>query len=480
MKFFWKIYFSFMILFLLSFGFFGTWMIQMTFEKSYQRVLEEGERSNRMFQLAFEMNLNALDEIYQTEEMIPVTGTMVTQNLSEPGTIYRIYDEQQYLLYESQTHGCKGNVLTALTMDSSYADIPCGHETVRYRSQTWLIFTCRSETDGRTYFLESLKDISDIYREREDYYDWYAMIMMILTIVVTILVFLVTHFLTRSIGELSQKTRRFTSGDYEVRASEKGGDEIAELACDFNDMADTISDKMEELTLQAKKQEDFTASFAHELKTPLTSIIGYADMIRSMGCTEEETMEAANYIFQQGKRLESLSFKLLELIVADKQEYQFRSLSVQKLLEEAIQLTEVKREEKQIQLSVFLEPGQIMGEKDLLLSALTNLLDNARKAVKENGKIRIQGRNLPDEYLLSISDNGCGMEQEEVTRITEAFYMVDKSRARKEGGAGLGMTLCSRILSLHNARWKIFSIPGKGTSIGIQFSKEVMQDDTDT
>ena len=72
---------------------------------------------------------------------------------------------------------------------------------------------------------------------------------------------------------------------------------------------------MEELTLQAKKQEDFTASFAHELKTPLTSIIGYADMIRSIDCTREETMDAANYIFQQGKRLESLSFKLLELIV---------------------------------------------------------------------------------------------------------------------------------------------------------------------
>lgn len=298
------------------------------------------------------------------------------------------------------------------------------------------------------------------------------MIMLILVVIITVLVFVVTHMLTRSIAALSQTTRQFTNGDYEVRAAEEGGDEIAELAQDFNHMADTIFEKIEELKLQARRQEDFTASFAHELKTPLTSIIGYADMLRTMECSPEETLEAVNYIFHQGKRLESLSFKLLELIVSDKQTYDFRPLSLSMLLTEAVRLTEIRREEKRICLETRYPDARIRGEKDLLISVFTNLLDNARKAVKEGGQICIRGRAYRKRYLLCIMDDGCGMEQTEISRITEAFYMVDKSRARKEGGAGLGMTLSSRILAIHEVRWRIFSLPGKGTVIAMQFQTE--------
>jgi len=465
MKFFWKIYFSFTILFLAAFGIFGTWIIQITFEKSYQRVLEEGERDNRMYQLAFEMNLNMLDKVYRNERVIPVTASSITQNLSEPGNIYRVYNQSQNLLYQSQENFFRGQVLDVLTDEQ-----PCGYEVLREGTQTWLLFACRSNLDDQIFYLENLKNISDIYQEREECYDWYTFMMVILTVITPMLVYVVTRLLTRSIDELSQTTRRFTSGDYEVRASQSvGGDEIAELARDFNHMADTLSEKMEELTMQAKRQEDFTASFAHELKTPLTSIIGYADMIRTIDCTKEETLEAANYIFHQGKRLESLSFKLLELIVSDKREYDFRPIFVPELVKETVQLTETKRKEKQIQLFMDLAAGTIFGDQDLLISALTNLLDNARKAVAENGRILIRGKIYGEGYILSVLDDGCGMEESEVSRITEAFYMIDKSRARKEGGSGLGMTLCSRIFDLHKAKWRIHSVLGKGTSIAIWF-----------
>lgn len=468
MKFFWKIYFSFTILLLLSFGIFGTWMIQLTFEKSYQRVLEEGERENRMFQLSFEMNMNILDEAYRNEGIIPVTASSIIENLSDSGSIYQIYNSSQDLLYENRKFDSSDNTLRNM-LDSHSPWTPCGHQLIQRGNDTYLVFVCLSAVDNQVYYLETIKNITDIYVERESYYDWYTVMVLILAAVITVLVFVVTHMLTRSIGELSHTTRRFTRGDYEVRASEEGGDEIADLACDFNNMADTISEKMEELTMQAKRQEDFTASFAHELKTPLTSIIGYADMLRTMNCTEEERLEAANYIFRQGKRLESLSFKLLELIVTDKQLYEFRPFSIQELMDAAVRLTEIRRQEKGIHLVQTYSEGIIYGERDLLISAFTNLLDNAAKAVEEGGTIWISGKNYPANYLLCISDNGCGMEYQEIARITEAFYMVDKSRTRREGGAGLGLTLCSRILDLHDAKWKIFSTPGQGTAIVIQF-----------
>ncbi len=466
MRFFWKVYFSFTVLLLLSFGFFGTWMIQLTFEKSYQRVLTEAERQNRMFQLSFEMNMNSLEEIYQNDGIIPATASSIVQNLSDPGGIYRIYNSVQKLLYESKKEGFS---VDALRITLEMEEAPCGYLLLQEKEETWLLFACRSSVGDQVYYLENVQNISEIYREREAYYDWYSIVMLVLTGVTTILVFLVTHVLTRSIRELSRTARRFSKGDYEVRARERGRDEITELARDFNHMADTISEKMDELTMQAKRQEDFTASFAHELKTPLTSIIGYADMLRTMDCTREETLDAVNYIFHQGKRLESLSFKLLELIVSDKQTCRFCSLSIRKLAKNAIRLTAVKRKEKEIALWTGIEEGRIWGERDLLISVFTNLLDNAGKATKQGGRIVVRGRKYIGSYLFCIMDNGCGIEQEEIARITEAFYMVDKSRARKEGGAGLGMTLCSRILGIHDTRWRIFSIPGKGTAVAIKF-----------
>ncbi len=468
MRFFWKVYFSFTVLLLLAFGSFGTWMIQLTFEKSYQRVLSEMERENRMFQLSFEMNLNTLDEIYQNDSMIPAAASSIVNNLSDSGSVYRIYNQEQRLLYENRSYLSFDDELRR-TLE--YEEIPCGYQLLRIEENTYLLFACRSVISNRIYYLENIQNISSIYAEREEYYDWYTIVMLILAVVMTILIFIVTHVLTRSIAALSRTTKRFTRGNYDVRAVEKGRDEIAELARNFNNMADTISEKMEELTMQAKKQEDFTASFAHELKTPLTSIIGYADMLRTIECSPEETLEAVNYIFHQGKRLESLSFKLLELIVSDKQDYAFRPLSLQKLLLEAAKLTEVKRAEKRIVLRIRMRDTMVIGEKDLLISVFTNLLDNARKALEQNGNIYIRGRQDQNNYLLCIMDDGCGMEQKEISRITEAFYMVDKSRARKEGGAGLGMTLCSRILSIHEVRFKIFSLPNKGTSIAMQFGR---------
>lgn len=465
MKFFWKIYFSFTVLFLLAFGLFGTWMIQMTFQQSYQKALKDGEWDNRMYQLAFETSLNSMDPDTLSDNIVQVVAVTVTQNLSDSGNVYRIYNSKKELIYERNSCSIAGiEPLKVLNEEQ-----PCSYLVQRSKDATWLLYACRSTVGGKTYLLESLTDISDIYEERESYYDWYTIVMMGMTVLVTLLVFLISHMLTRSVTSLSRVARRYTKGDLSARASVKGRDEIARLSADFNRMAATISNKMEELTLQAKKQEDFTASFAHELKTPLTSIIGYADMLRSFECSREETVDAANYIFQQGKRLESLSFRLLDLIVMEKQEYEFRLLPVTDLMDNALALTNPGRAKKQISVETRLEPAMLSGERDLLISLFVNILDNAKKALPNRGQIWIKGRKYNSSYLICIADNGCGIRPEDITRITEAFYMADKSRSRKEGGAGLGMTLCSRIVKLHHARWKIFSKSGEGTVITIRF-----------
>ena len=119
-----------------------------------------------------------------------------------------------------------------------------------------------------------------------------------------------------------------------------------------------------------------------------------------------------------------------------------------------------------------MEKAWIYADKDLILSVFYNLCDNAVKAVEEGGSVSVHGIRLAEgSYEVKVSDNGRGIPEEEIHRITEAFYMVDKSRSRKEGGAGIGMALCQKIVTLHNATMHIYSKLGEGTVVQILFPK---------
>lgn len=466
MKFFWKIFFAFTALISLVFSIFGIWMIGQSFHNSLNKEIEEGNRENRLLQYAFEMNMSSISENYRTEKIVGALAQSVMENLDNHDYDYKLYRDNRHLVYESSEEKVEHDLIEKMT------DADCIYKVLQQGDNRYLIFVCKSRIGGRNYFLESTKDITSIYKERDRFFNQYRVIMIVLILVTGIVVYLVSKFLTRSIAGLSYTTRRFARGDYEIRAKVSSDDEVGTLAQDFNAMADNLTQKMEELKDQARKQEDFTASFAHELKTPLTSIIGYADMLRTMDMDKDETMEAANYIYGQGKRLESLSFKLLELIVTDKQDYQFRPLDCPVLIPKIVRMAEESLKQKEITCETEVEEGQIYGEKDLLTSLILNLIDNARKALPEKGKIRIIGKKEGEGYALTIEDNGCGMPESAINRITEAFFMVDKSRSRKEGGAGLGMTLCNRIIKVHKATWKIESEEGKGTKIWILFPGE--------
>ena len=123
-------------------------------------------------------------------------------------------------------------------------------------------------------------------------------------------------------------------------------------------------------------------------------------------------------------------------------------------------------EKESVNLCVEAEPGYLMADMDLLKSVIFNLADNARKATseKEDAYINIKGKKTKEKYIISVTDNGSGIPKEEVDKITEAFYMVDKSRAREQGGAGLGLALCKQIMEVHEGTMEIISKEGEGTT----------------
>ncbi|MEG0035180.1 MAG: HAMP domain-containing sensor histidine kinase [Oscillospiraceae bacterium] len=228
-----------------------------------------------------------------------------------------------------------------------------------------------------------------------------------------------------------------------------------------------LQGELAELEELASRREDFIASFAHELKTPLTAIIGYADMLRSKDMAPKQRFTAAGYIFSEGKRLEALSLKLMDIMVVGKQEFQKRRYETGLLIREVAAVTVPSLSDGGITLDIRWEKGEIEIEPDLFKTLLINLVDNARKASKHGQNVELFGKNEEGGYAFYIRDFGRGMKPEEISKITEPFYMVDKSRSRAQNGAGLGLALCKRIAELHGTQLQYMSEPDKGTTVRV-------------
>lgn len=176
---------------------------------------------------------------------------------------------------------------------------------------------------------------------------------------------------------------------------------------------------------------------------------------------------AANYIFEEGKRMEALSLKLLDIIVLKKQEFNKRRIHAADLLESVQGVVQPLLEEKQLDLVLSVQDGIITVEPDLIKTVCINVIDNAIKAMDNEGQILLSGENTADGYCIRIQDSGRGIPKEDLSKITEAFYMVDKSRSRARGGAGLGLALCSDIINLHQGELRFESELGVGTTVSI-------------
>ncbi len=319
--------------------------------------------------------------------------------------------------------------------------------------------------------LDVVFDISNTYSTKNAALATLHKALCVTFVVGIIFILLLARFLTSPLAKLGTATKEIANGNLAARANVHSGDEFEALATDFNTMAVSLEENINELQLTLKKQEEFMGDFAHELKTPMTAIIGYADLLRSTEMTAEEQNEAANYIFTEGKRLESLSFKLLDLLVLRNDKVTLTPANPAAVVNAAVNLAKKAYAQKNVSIFAELEPSRANLDADLFQSLITNVLDNARKAMDGKGEIRVKGKNMKKGYVIAISDNGRGMDESELSRITEAFYRVDKSRSRAQGGAGLGLAICNEIAKLHGATISFESELGVGTTVTITLPK---------
>lgn len=323
------------------------------------------------------------------------------------------------------------------------------------------------QTNDTPLQLDILYEITPIYTARAEQLDTYHRVFLGMLILDGAAAWGIAWILTRPLGKLSHAARRLAAGKLDTRAKLQAKDEVGQLGAEFDRMAEQLSETITAQQEEMERQEQFMGSFAHELKTPMTSIIGYADLLRGQSLDEQEAQEAANYIFSEGKRLEALSLKLLDLLLMKHQNLALVKTDPAVLINSLVTHLQPVYREQGIVLQCRCEGGLCRLEPDLFSSVLTNLLDNARKALDHGGNIYVLGKQENGCYQIQVLDNGRGMPEEAIRHLTEAFYRVDKSRSRAQGGAGLGLTLCSRILELHKGTINFASREGKGTCVTV-------------
>ncbi len=331
----------------------------------------------------------------------------------------------------------------------------------------YLFIASKNTLEEKDLYIVTKRSVDDTYNLLYSQIGYFLFLIILVLVVCAIFLFAISTRLTKPLEKLNEVTDTIAQGNYEIRADITSDDEIGMLVEKFNNMALAISQHIEELNLMVKQREQFVADFTHEIKTPMTTIIGYADTLRSKELTEERKKLAYQYIYSEGKRLENMSMKLFDLIYLKDNDLVRSEIKTTVMAKEIAESMQPILDRKEIHLETELDSSIIYGDLELLKTVFINLIDNARKASPEQSTIWFRGFSKDNAYVFQVEDHGCGMDEETKQHICDEFYMADKSRSRAEGGAGLGMSLASLIIARHGATMEIESELGKGAVISI-------------
>lgn len=411
MKFRYKVLITNLILLSVSLGLVGYLMIHKNFELAKETQISNAVIQNNLVQSSVEYEvLQALNREESVKGALPDIGAQVSSGMRAENVTFFIYYGDKLVYNETEE-----NANLKKAWEAQQEDGNKNYAIFEEDGHYYIYVTAASKVGDENLCMISRSDVSDAYALRDREIRYFRLILFICLMIESLLIYVISRYLTRPLEQLNRVAEEITDGSYETRITVKSQDEVGLLAL--------------------------------------------------------------SYIFSEGRRLERMSVKLFDLIYLREHEMEKEAVQAENVSSEVLKVVTPSFAAKGLVLKENIEPAVLYGNKELLVTALVNLLDNARKASKEHGVIEFSGKRIQEEenpfyYELSVKDYGIGMTKEETERICDEFYMADKSRARQEGGAGIGMSLVALILEHHQAELIVESEPKKGTKMRICFRKE--------
>ncbi|MED3553454.1 HAMP domain-containing sensor histidine kinase [Cytobacillus praedii] len=313
--------------------------------------------------------------------------------------------------------------------------------------------------EGIIYLYIPLAKISEVTTDFA--YLW--MIAGILFLVIAIFTgTMLVRKLTKPLIDMKDAAGKVSLGDYSVKIKNDSMDEIGQLAQAFNHMASSIQKEDE-------RKKEFLANVSHELRTPISYIKGYSDALHTGMIKEEDQSKYLSLIHREAGRMERLVGDLLDLSKLDSNEFKIEKtpLPLGQLIEDAVQKYILKMREKEIEFNFEVDPDVIInGDAGRIEQVLQNILDNSIRYT-DNGRITLKMYKINEGCSIEISDTGVGIPAEDMQKIKQRFFRVNRARTRKDGGTGLGLAIAEKLISLHGGTLIIDSKLGKGTMVQI-------------
>jgi signal transduction histidine kinase len=412
----------------------GYLIIQKSFDFAMSQIIRQYQMQHTDFRIFMEGKVyedapNFDDSLQKLCEAAEFAGSLNSTAL---------YTDEEQELYVSYRMNPDADFMHELTnLEDGYRIKTLGDRQILGIVSTFII-------ENRNVYFITTNDISDVFVQRAEQYRQALLLNMSLLICVVIGIWIFSKHMTRPLERLTQTSQKIAAGAYKERTNIKTNGEVGALAESFDKMAEAVEEKVNSLEQAVRSREDFVANFSHELKTPMTAIMGYADMLRSHENSPEVQIKAADYIYKESKRMSELSMKLMDLMGLSDEYISIEQTAAQNL-----------KTDMGDRVVWDMQPATILVDKTLMVSVLKNLCRNAEKA--EASEILIKGRIKENQYEIVVHDNGKGISEEDISRIKEPFYMADKSHTRTYDGFGLGLALCERILHLHGTSLMIKS-----------------------
>lgn len=338
-----------------------------------------------------------------------------------------------------------------------------------------MLYVCSNRQD---YTIFTKTDINSIFENRKEQIEFFTRISIICSLGISITLFVGVAFITRKIKTLEKAANEILKGNYNIKVKQMGKDEFGTLGKTFNEMTKSINDKINKITKISEDRKSFIGNLTHEIRTPLTSIIGYSSLIKNGKVKEKEIIQDyAKRINQEGNYMQKMNEELMNLILLENQENNFLKINLSKTLNQIIEELKFTFQELQIEIEIE-ENVYIISDEILLKCLINNLVKNAMQSyLKENIKEYEKKPKvliiLKQNAEIQIIDYGKGIPKEELDNIINPFYTLKKDRNREFSGMGLGLPLCIKIVEAHNGKLYIDSKVGRGTCITIKLGENI-------
>lgn len=440
-----KIFIVFFVLILISITIVGYLIIQNTFRRNLEMQIEQ---SISQLNLIY-MNYSLYENI---DTMTPIINQYLQQNIN-----IEIRNEDS-VLFSNITNNEKFLEML-IPNDSQYSKVYVKDEFL-YAGFMKNDITIISKTN-----------ISNIYDFKKQQIKFFIEIAFIFTFFVTIMIYLLVKILTDRIKILDKVARKISqNNDYNIRVPEIGNDEIGTLGKVINQMLNSINEDIEKINKISNNRQEFINNLTHEIRTPLTSIVGFSSLIKNEKTTDiKKIKEYSTYIYNEGMFLKDLSNKLTEIILLDNKKCSKEKLNISEMLLYIISDLKIKFPNVIFNNNICEKCYKYI-DKVLFKILIENIIKNSITAYEKNKNIIIE--IILKDNVLIIKDYGKGIKKSDLEKIKEPLYTTNYDRNKDISGLGLGLTICNKIIKYHDWTWRIDSEENLWTKTSIFLERE--------